>query len=372
MAIIDITEFERLINNSKLDGKYKSLIKGDIIYAINQNKGVGFGFINNEDFLKTVEVILNYEQQDSEIYTLLTRYLRLMNNNQDFLKTTEVILSGKQQDSELARYLRLINNNKHYWSFIVEDMAKDENKDAIFNFLKDENLFIATEIISNSSIQEDMKYLSTMATILCLKDNNEQQKKSSIILYALLVSYDVISTYREQTIPDALLASHSVTNIYTKRIIPRALCIKRPNNKRSDVKMSDYLLDSQMIKEDISWLKKTNQEAFQKLHNQIKKMQDREVKETFNDYCNQINSHEKREALIYTAVALAIVCTASVRIAIRTENIVDWLIAAVTGIIAVTICGYLLCSSRLECVELEKIKNPPKHPIDNPTCIFIK
>ncbi|APR98924.1 hypothetical protein [Wolbachia endosymbiont of Folsomia candida] len=123
MARIDITEFERLIHNSKLSTEDKSSIIKDITNLINKNKGVGFGFINNEDFLKTVDVILNDKQQDSEVHT------------------------------QLARYLRFINNNKHYWSFIVEDMAKDENKDAIFNLLKDEDLFRATEIISNSSIQ---------------------------------------------------------------------------------------------------------------------------------------------------------------------------------------------------------------------------
>ncbi|APR98925.1 hypothetical protein [Wolbachia endosymbiont of Folsomia candida] len=129
--------------------------------------------------------------------------------------------------------------------------------------------------------------------------------------------------------------------------------------------MSDYLLDSQMIKEDISWLKKTNHIAFQELHDQIENMQDQdpEVKKTFDDYCNQINSLEERKALKYTAAALAAVFIGTLAVTILTGSTSAAFIAAVTGIIAVAICGYLLCGSKLESVQLETIKNPPQRPV---------
>ena len=144
--IIDITEFERLVNGSKLSGFCKRLIIQYITGAINANKGVGFNFVSNGNFLKAVETILR------------------------------------------------------------------------------------------SSIKDDSKYVSISSLVLCLKNKDvasDPQNKLNIVLYAMLINYGVIRAY-------------------LTREIPSVSCLKRPNDKRSYV--SDYLLDDQVVREDILWL----------------------------------------------------------------------------------------------------------------------
>ncbi|WP_395462782.1 hypothetical protein [Wolbachia endosymbiont of Cantharis cryptica] len=243
--IIDITEFERLINSSNLSKPYKLLVMQDITYVINANKGIGFNFVNNGNFLKAVEIILR------------------------------------------------------------------------------------------SSIQDDSKYVIITSLILCLKNedvDNNLQNKSNIVLCAILISYGVIHAY---------LASER----------PYLSCIERPNNKRSNVKMFDYLSDNQVIKEDILWLENKDLKKFKEFCGEINNIQGIEVKETFENYLNEINNEKKHSALKCAVVALATICVVTGIIAIAGKSAVVGVIAAIAGIM---LSACLLCSNKLECVNVTR------------------
>ncbi|QJT94875.2 hypothetical protein HGO48_06025 [Wolbachia endosymbiont of Diaphorina citri] len=210
-----------------------------------------------------------------------------------------------------------ISNSAHSWSSFYDDG----------HFLK------AVEVILRSSIKDDSKYVSITSLILCLKNkdvNNNLQNKSNIVLYAMLINHGVIRTY------------------LTREILS-VPCLKRPNDKRSDVKMSDYLLDDQVIREDVLWLKHKDLGRFKELCGNINKMQDKETKETFENYLNQINSEERLNALKYTAGALASICVVTgIIVAIVKKSAVVGVVAAIAGMLSVR----LLCSNKLECVNV--------------------
>ncbi|NUX01654.1 hypothetical protein GO685_04110 [Wolbachia endosymbiont of Madathamugadia hiepei] len=209
--------------------------------------------------------------------------------------------------------------------------AINANKGVGFNFVNNGNFLKAVEIILRSSITDDMKYLSTTSLVLCFKNKDvasDPQNKLNIVLYAMLINYGVIRAY-------------------LTREIPSVPCLKRLNDKRSYV--SDYLLDDPVVREDILWLKHKDLRKFKELCGEINKMQDKETKETFENYLNQINSEEKRNTRKYTAVALVTICIVTGIIAIAEKSAVVSVIPAVAGIM---LGGYLLCSSKLECVNV--------------------
>ncbi|WP_341808525.1 hypothetical protein [Wolbachia endosymbiont (group E) of Neria commutata] len=141
------TKFGRLISNSKLSERYKLYAINYVTCIINTNKGKNSDFVNNEDFLKTVKVISNCKQQDSEIYTLLTSHV------ESYIKSY----------IQLINNIRLINNSRLYKSY---------------------------EIILHSPMQLRLKCLSIMSMVSCV--NNNQYEKLNFIPYALLGSVNKI------------------------------------------------------------------------------------------------------------------------------------------------------------------------------------
>ncbi|NSM56185.1 hypothetical protein HET73_00455 [Wolbachia endosymbiont of Atemnus politus] len=165
---------------------------------------------------------------------------------------------------------------------------------------------------------------------MCLKNKDvasDLQNKLNIVLYAMLINYGI--------------------HVYLTREIPYVPCIKRPNDKGSY--MSGYLLDDQVIREDILWLKHKDLRKFKEFCGKINKMQDKETKETFENYLNQINSEEKRNARKYTVAALATICVVTGIIAIAGKSAVIGVVSAIAGIM-LSVC--LLYNNKLECVNI--------------------
>lgn len=237
----------------------------------------------------------------------------------------------------IVRFVNLVNKSNlyitgyKYYDFLIDHAMRDSMNPRCF--YDDESFLKAVEIILRSSIQDDSKYVSITSLILYLKKkdvDNNLQNKSNIVLYAMLISGEVIHTY----------------------LAPHVLYIKRPNDKRSDVKMSDYLSDDQMIKEDILWLKNKDLKKFKEFCGEINNIQGIEVKETFENYLNEINSKKKHSALKCAVVALATICVVTGIIAIARKSTIVGAISAAAGVIAIVLSGYLLYSSKLECVNI--------------------
>lgn len=228
--------------------------------------------------------------------------------------------------------------SKPYKLLVIQDITYviNVNKGIGFNFVNNGNFLKAVEIILRSSIKDDSKYVGITSLILCLKGKyiaDNLQNKSNIVLYAMLISDEVIHTYPASA-------------------IPHVLYIKRPNDKRSDVKMSDYLSDDQMIKEDILWLKNKDLKKFKELCGKINNIQGIEVKETFENHLNKINCEKKHSILKCTAVTLATICVVTGIIAIARKSTIVGAISVAAGAIAIVLSGYLLYSSKLECVNI--------------------
>lgn len=236
----------------------------------------------------------------------------------------------------VVRFVSLINKSSlceasYKYYYLLIDNAISNSEHSWSSFYEDGHFLKAVEIILRSSIKDDSEYVSISSLVLCLKNKDvasDPQNKLNIVLYAMLINYGVIRAY-------------------PVREIPHVPCIKRPNDKRSYV--SDYLLDDQVIREDILWLKHKDLRKFKKLCGEINKMQDKETKETSENYLNQINSEEKRNARKYTAAALITICIVTGIIAIVEKSVVVSVISAVAGIM---LGGYLLCGSKLECVNV--------------------